>query len=145
MGKVKNSTATKNKVPFRSSKRRRGKSTKLSFVKKAKTRKAKTEIVEEVEEEYQSVIRKNVGYKKRALTRGQKLTVEFVKKYFVIPENFDKDKRFGPLSGSSPELRIVSAYAEGALKLKKGVKNLRMICYVCGTIGHDAMDCDQLC
>ena len=145
MGKVKNSTATKIQVPFRSSKRRRGRVQNSVSSRKRKREKAKTEIAEEVEEEYQSVIRKNVGYKKRALTRGQKLTVEFVKKYFVIPENFDKDKRFGPLSGSSPELRIVSAYAEGALKLKKGVKNVRMICYVCGTIGHDAMDCDKLC
>ena len=142
MGKAK--TAVKNKVPFRSSKRRRVKTPKLSFVKK-KTKKNEEVREEEIEEEYQSVIRKNVGYKSRNLSRGQKLTVEFVRKHFEIPEHFDRDKRFGPLSGSSPELRIVSAYAEGALKLKKGIKNIRMICYECGTIGHDAMDCDKLC
>jgi len=137
--------STTNKVSFRSTKRRRGKSPKLSFVKKKGEKRYRSEDAEE-EEEYQSVIRNNVGYRKRKLTRGQEITLDYVKKYYDIPEHFDRDKRFGPLSGSSPELRIISAYVEGSLNVKKGKKKvIKVICHECGTIGHDSMNCDQLC
>ena len=95
-------------------------------------------------DEYQSVLRQVLRYRDhRELTLGQKRVVEFVKKYYEIPEDFDKDKSFGPLSGSSPELRLVSAYAgRGVLKLKDGLKeeDVPIMCYVCGEIGHDAWD-----
>ncbi|CAM9722665.1 unnamed protein product, partial [Ectocarpus fasciculatus] len=66
----------------------------------------------------------------------------FVKEAFFIPNNFEKDHKFGPLSGVSHELRVVSAFMAGQLEprteeAKAGVK----MCLECGAKGHFPRHC----
>ncbi|CAB1103594.1 unnamed protein product [Ectocarpus sp. CCAP 1310/34] len=95
----------------------------------------------------QEAIHKEVQYSREGNSKGNvpanTLAVfRFVKEAFVIPNNFEKDHKFGPLSGVSHELRVVSAFMAGQLEArteeaKGGVK----MCLECGAKGHFPRHC----
>eukprot|EP00903_Cladosiphon_okamuranus_P018916 g17398.t1 len=82
----------------------------------------------------QEAIHKEVQYSREGKGKDEDKVPEttlavfrFVKEAFVVPNDFEKDHKFGPLSGVSHEVRVVSAYMAGQLEArteeaKRGVK-----------------------
>ncbi|CAM9377324.1 unnamed protein product [Discosporangium mesarthrocarpum] len=105
---------------------------------------------EEVAEESQYVqraIHKEVQYEREG-EGGKKpknliRVFHFVKENFVIPADFEKNHKYGPLSGISHEKRVVRSYMDGLLKAmdpsKRGVK----MCLKCGKQGHFPRYCPE--
>ncbi|CAN0145213.1 unnamed protein product [Scytosiphon promiscuus] len=95
----------------------------------------------------QEAIHKEVQYSPEGKSKHQvpanTLKVfRFVEEAFVIPSDFEKDHKFGPLSGMSHEVRVVSAFMAGQLEprseeAKAGVK----MCLECGGKGHFPRHC----
>ena len=124
--------------------------------KKKKSKKKKVEAkaaVATTEEPYvPTYIHKNVGYARfgTALDRlsdGQKLAFAFVVENYEIPADFETNRKYGPLSGTSYEERVLAAYATNGLNpsedtdptlIRKG------ICTFCGELGHKKKLCPEL-
>ena len=66
-----------------------------------------------------------------------------VSKLFVLPADFENDKRWGPKSGITHEQRVLSAYALGKLT-PKNEDGAPSICLHCGEVGHLRRDCELL-
>ena len=87
-------------------------------------------------------IHKTVDYSRRgtkALPRGLVAAFHHIERYFQVPDDFEVDKRFGPLSGISFEERLVAAYSQGLLVAKE--ENTPFICTSCGELGHKKRAC----
>ena len=66
----------------------------------------------------------------RSTSHATSLSVFFpTQEHYVIPDDLETNKRYGPLSGSSKELRLISAYADGSLKPKNTSNPPKTICY----------------
>ena len=97
-------------------------------------------------------IHKNVGYARfgTALDRlsdGQKLAFAFVADKYHIPADFETNRKFGPLSGSSYEERVLAAYATDGLAPSEGADLdviRKGICTFCGELGHKKKLCPEL-
>ena len=97
-------------------------------------------------------IHKNVGYARfgTALDRlsdGQKLAFAFVADKYHIPADFETNRKYGPLSGSSYEERVLAAYAIGGLAPSEGANSdviRKGICTFCGELGHKKKLCPEL-
>ena len=101
-----------------------------------------------------SYIHKNVEY----VRKGQIVNVSPIKSKVLqwiednceIPNDFEQNRKFGPLSGSSYADRAITAYRLGFLKLIEGsdhgidMKNDRVICTACADLGHIAETCPTL-
>lgn len=97
------------------------------------------------EQEYiPKYIHKNVEYKRKGQTKDSTLvaTYELVEKYYEIPDDFENNRKYGPLSGVSYEERAIAAYAVDLLspKTDKAVA----ICSACATEGHKRSACPKL-
>eukprot|EP00752_Nemacystus_decipiens_P011353 g10087.t1 len=95
----------------------------------------------------QEAIHKEVQYSregkgKDAVPEKTLAVFRFVKDAFVIPNGFEKDHKFGPLSGVSHEMRVVSAYMAGQLEARtEEAKNGVKMCLECGNKGHFPRHC----
>ena len=125
--------------------------------KKSKKKKADAEAAaistSTTEEPYvPTYIHKNVGYARfgTALDRlsdGQKLAFAFVADKYHIPADFETNRKFGPLSGSSYEERVLAAYATDGLAPSEGADLdviRKGICTFCGELGHKKKSCPEL-
>mmetsp|Transcript_11553 Transcript_11553/g.26742 ORF Transcript_11553/g.26742 Transcript_11553/m.26742 type:complete len:167 (+) Transcript_11553:35-535(+) len=103
---------------------------------------------EEEEEPYvPTYIYKNVSYTRRGIAEGLPAstlrTFALVEKHFVIPKHFEQNRAYGPLSGTSFEERVISAYHVGFLEPKNHDAEVE-ICSACAMTGHRREDCSQL-
>lgn len=90
-------------------------------------------------------IHKNLSYKRQGVAslppKVQK-TFELVVENFNVPDDFEQNRSFGPLSGTSYEERVITAYNLSQLEPKEG--GYVEICSSCATIGHKRNDCPDL-
>mmetsp|Transcript_2158 Transcript_2158/g.6258 ORF Transcript_2158/g.6258 Transcript_2158/m.6258 type:complete len:215 (+) Transcript_2158:118-762(+) len=97
-------------------------------------------------------IHKNVGYARFGtatdrLTDGQKLAFNFVVEQYNIPSDFETNRKYGPLSGTSYEERVLAAYATNGLDPSEEADPTLIhkgICTFCGIIGHKKKLCPDL-
>ena len=80
-------------------------------------------------------------YSPKPLSRVETTALSFVEHHFVIPEDIDENKRFGPLSGMSREHRVLVAYSNRLLDLKEPERSWPLICLTCAAEGHEKNDC----
>ena len=128
---------------------------------KAKSKKKKKQNPEEAkvsatttdEEPYvPTYIHKNVGYSSFGtatdrLTDGQKLAFNFVVEQYHIPSDFETNRKYGPLSGTSYEERVLAAYATNGLDPSEDADSTLIrkgICTFCGIVGHRRKLCPDL-
>lgn len=105
-------------------------------------------ITPEEEKEYvPTYIHKNLSYHRRgkaSLDSKTKKTFELIENYFTIPKDFEQSRRFGSLSGTCYEQRVIQAYALSLLKPTIDDNAGLEICSECATIGHKRFDCPTL-
>jgi len=97
-------------------------------------------------------IHKNVGYSRFGtaidrLTEGQKLAFNFVVEKYIIPSDFETNRKYGPLSGISYEQRLLAAYATNDLEPRGDADSIvirKGICTFCGCTGHRKKACPEL-
>lgn len=82
-------------------------------------------------------------YDRSKPTQAERKVLEHVLATYSIPEDFELNKsRYGPLSGTNYNQRLLTNYAMGTLPLKRGaVRTLH--CAECGGTGHLRTDCPQ--
>ncbi len=94
----------------------------------------------------------NVDYHRRghlALDQGTLRAYHFIRNTFHIPKNLETDPKFGALSGSCFEERVIRAYSLGQLEPsgngKHGDMNeMLLVCSFCGDEGHKRDGCSKL-
>ena len=121
--------------------------------KKQKLEEAKVSATTTDEEPYvPTYIHKNVGYSSFGtatdrLTDGQKLAFNFVVEQYHIPSDFETNRKYGPLSGTSYEERVLAAYATNGLDPSEDADSTQIrkgICTFCGIVGHRRKLCPDL-
>jgi len=121
--------------------------------KKQKLEEAKVSATTTDEEPYvPTYIHKNVGYSSFGtatdrLTDGQKLAFNFVVEQYHIPSDFETNRKYGPLSGTSYEERVLAAYATNGLDPSEDADSTLIrkgICTFCGIVGHRRKLCPDL-
>lgn len=126
---------------------------------KKKKAKKRTTVAEELaaaadeEEPYvPKHIHANVGYTRfgasnNHLSNGQKMAFNCIADNYILPRDFETNRKYGPLSGVSYEERAIAAYATNMLEAKEDAdaKLLRLgVCSWCGTVGHKKVRCPDL-
>jgi hypothetical protein len=92
-------------------------------------------------------IHKNLSYQRRgqaSLSETSGKTFELVEAHFIIPEDLEQNKSFGPLSGSCFEKRAIRAYNLSLLEPKEEGDAVVEICSNCATLGHKRNECPDL-
>jgi hypothetical protein len=115
-------------------------------------------------------VHKNVGYRSKSSCRNNegadgadpkiKIILDFIKTHFVIPSDFEGNRsKYGPLSGSSYEDRVIQAYTLGKLQRRENKSKSNNedtntpgtttttsldICLQCVQIGHQRINCPTL-
>lgn len=93
-------------------------------------------------------IHANVDYHRRgdlALDAKTLKVYRFVREHFLIPKDIEAEHKFGPLSGSCFEERVIRAYSLGELEAKDGLDESDLhVCTYCGEEGHVKGDCSEL-
>jgi len=101
-------------------------------------------------------IHKNVGYVVRSKASAassstvQGKVFDWICQNYEVPVDFEQQRRYGPLSGSSYEGRVIQEYALKKLERKKDKTNngadakMPMICTCCATVGHTRNNCPTL-
>jgi hypothetical protein len=90
-------------------------------------------------------IHKNLSYKRQgdaSLSEKVVKTFELVKEHYEIPDDFESNRSFGPLSGTSYEERAITAYNLSMLDPKNADRV--EICSNCVSVGHKRGDCPRL-
>ncbi len=90
-------------------------------------------------------VHKNLAYKRKgiaSLPSKVKATFELVQDHYDIPVDFEQSRFYGPLSGTSYEERVISAYNLLLLEPKDG--DPVQICSSCIKLGHKRNDCPDL-
>ena len=93
-------------------------------------------------------IHKNLEYHREgeasdALPAKTLKVFRLILKHFTIPRDFEQSRFYGPLSGSTYEERVISAYRLG--KLKATDEPATIICTACSELGHERDECPSLC
>jgi hypothetical protein len=91
-------------------------------------------------------IHKNVEYHREGeaeLPAIRKKLFEIVTQHYVVPDNFEQNRRYGPLSGTCYEERVIQAYALNNLDAVDPEEQTK-ICTECAEIGHKRSDCPAL-
>jgi hypothetical protein len=104
-------------------------------------------------------IHKNVDYVRKGevlkLSPIQSRVLQWIHDNFDVPNDFEQNRKYGPLSGSSYPDRVITAYRLGSLERIKrtddddnddkiGSKKHSVICTVCADLGHIADACPTL-
>lgn len=103
--------------------------------------------VEKKDQYVPSYLHNNVDYKRKGkadLSDETLKAYELVEKHFHIPDGFENSRKYGPLSGTSFEERVISAYSLGLLEPKTNESANVAICSVCAVEGHRRSDCPTL-
>lgn len=90
-------------------------------------------------------IHQNLSYKRKgkaSLPENVIETYKLVESNYKIPEDFETNRSYGPLSGISFEERAIAAYNLSKLEGKSGSEV--DICSNCVSIGHKRNDCPKL-
>lgn len=88
-------------------------------------------------------IHKNLNYQRcgeATLGENRLAVFRMVEEHCGIPEDFENDRSYGPLSGTCFEERAIEAYDKGLLTPFSGVT----ICTSCGSLGHGRDECPEL-
>lgn len=108
----------------------------------------KARIEESKEEPYvPTYIHKNLEYLRKGeatLSEITRRTFALVEEHFHLPEDLDKNRKYGPLSGSCFEKRAITAYSMGELEVKNPEADGIMICTACAAEGHKRSSCPTL-
>ncbi|KAG6595928.1 uncharacterized protein IUM83_14647 [Phytophthora cinnamomi] len=70
--------------------------------------------------------------------------IKYIKIYYDVPKDFERNAKFGAYSGLTYEKRLARAYSMGQLPLKKRKKGEaapKPICLTCSTVGHTYKSC----
>ncbi|KAE9246755.1 hypothetical protein PF004_g4644 [Phytophthora fragariae] len=81
---------------------------------------------------------------KREVSKELKTVIEYIKKYYDVPKDFERNAKLGAYSGLTYEKRLARAYSMGQLVLKKakrGEAAPKPICLTCATVGHTFKRC----
>ncbi|KAL3781480.1 hypothetical protein HJC23_009149 [Cyclotella cryptica] len=93
-------------------------------------------------------IHRNVDYHRRgelALDQRTLKAYRFIRHNFLIPSTFENDRKFGPLSGSCFEERVIRAYSLGQLAPRVATtESSLLVCTYCGKEGHMKESCADL-
>ena len=106
-------------------------------------------------------IHKNVDYIRKGnvlkLSPIQSRVLQWIHDNFDVPNDFEQNRKYGPLSGSSYPDRVITAYRLGSLERIKrtddvdddnddkiGSSKHSVICTVCADLGHIADACPTL-
>jgi len=93
-------------------------------------------------------IHQNVNYSRRGEAALPEMTLKVFRMVcdnFVVPEDLEQQRRYGPLSGTSYEERVIQEYSLGRLAPKsKKNETATAICTVCATTGHKRSECPSL-
>lgn len=90
-------------------------------------------------------IHKNLSYRRHgtaSLPSNVKGAFDLVQEHYEIPVDFEESRSYGPLSGTSFEERVITAYNLSQLEPKNGEGV--QICSICVTLGHKRNDCPDL-
>lgn len=104
----------------------------------------KDEKKEEGGEYVPTYIDKNLSYKRKgvaSLPFTVEKTYQLVIDHYHIPKDFEHNRSYGPLSGTSYEERVIGAYR---LSLLEPQDQSVEICSNCATLGHLRNDCPEL-
>lgn len=91
-------------------------------------------------------VHKNVSYVregKAELDPSTAKVFQLVEEHYVVPEGFENDRSYGPLSGVCFEERVIASYRNNLLK-PKNQKDVIEICTHCADVGHKRDDCQEL-
>jgi hypothetical protein len=91
-------------------------------------------------------IHKNLSYQRKgeaSLSDTVRKTFQLVEMNFEIPEDFERNRRYGPLSGTCYEERSIRAYNLNLIEPKEENADIE-ICSSCATLGHRRVDCPDL-
>ncbi|KAG7340144.1 hypothetical protein IV203_006548 [Nitzschia inconspicua] len=105
-----------------------------------------------------SYIHQNLSYQRRGkaqLSSTMKQTFALVEEHYVIPNDFETNMKYGPLSGTCFEERVIDAYNDGLLQCKSSKPEIHTqtkttttaivdICSHCAVTGHKRIDCPEL-
>lgn len=128
-----------------SSAMKENKDTAFATPRKKKTKMSAGE--KEVEPYVPTYIHKNVSYFRKGVAKlsdATQKTFALVEHNFVIPLDFEQNRKYGPLSGTSFEERAISAYNLGMLPPKHPESDGIEICSVCAIEGHKRDECPTL-
>ncbi|CAJ1966713.1 unnamed protein product [Cylindrotheca closterium] len=92
-------------------------------------------------------IHKNLSYHRKGkamLDPTTQKTFDLVTRFFQVPENFEQDRRFGPIAGTCFEERMIQAYNLGMLEPIEEENASIELCSSCASEGHKSVDCPQL-
>jgi len=111
-----------------------------------RARETKRRKVAQQQEYVPTYIHKNVEYQRKGETKDEMQVAAFklVEKHFDIPDDFENNRKYGPLSGVSFEERAISAYSLGLLEPKTEDSANVKICSACAQEGHKRSACPQL-
>ena len=87
---------------------------------------------------------KNLQYRREGetqLSTGARKAFNAIKVHYIVPQNFETSRLYGPWSGTCYEERLMSAYEVSQLQPKAETVEL---CCFCGEIGHLKRDCPDL-
>ena len=92
-------------------------------------------------------IHKNVEYHRKgeasnSLPSKTLNVFQLITDHYAIPKDLEQSRSYGPLSGSTYEERVISAYRLG--KLKASDTPATIICTGCAEIGHERDECPTL-
>lgn len=100
-----------------------------------------------IEDYVPTYIHKNLDYHRKGMAADSLppktlKAFELITKHYIIPRNLEQSRSYGPLSGSTYEQRVISAYRLG--KLEAVDEPAAIICTACVEIGHDRDYCPSL-
>eukprot|EP00937_MAST-01D_sp_MAST-1D-sp2_P001621 g1621.t1 len=96
----------------------------------------------------QVFLHKLLQYKRKGdstLTPVMQKVFRFVARKCVVPDGFERSHKYGPLSGTCFEERLINAFLNEQLDLKDPSKSFAdvAICTCCGARGHLRRDCPE--
>ena len=93
-------------------------------------------------------IHKNLSYKREgeaALPSNVHKSFHLIKEHFSIPDDFEQNHEYGPLSGTCFEERVIRAYNLNLLRPKAPKDSTLRICSNCAMLNdHKRVDCPEL-
>lgn len=92
---------------------------------------------------------KNVGYTVRnqaKLSPEVAAAFAWICDHFIIPDDIEGNRSYGPLSGTCYENRVLQAYNLGQLAAKQNAtaSTTTMICTTCAEVGHKWDECPRM-
>jgi hypothetical protein len=93
-------------------------------------------------------LHKNVEYSRKGEAKISAPTIKAFKwicERYVIPNDFEQKREYGPLSGTTYEERVIDAYSVDKLERKESAPDEETrVCTVCADVGHKRDDCPTL-